>query len=326
MAELKRNTPMRNLIGLVSGAGTDMDTLNNNTALLEHQASMYQAMLAEQQAVIRETQAVVREREAAVREREAVVREREAIIDSLRAGQARSSLIAPPPAAEADLPAYITALLPQLEGWCTPRKALWLADLVSNMSGGRIGEIGVYGGRSLIPMALAARNRPDAMVYAVEPWRNSVAVEQATSPENDQWWREVDLDKIKLGFLTALVDCGLTSLVKIIELPSDEARGAFHAMRDYRFDLLHVDGSHAPGQALADVKNWLPLVAPGGILVLDDIGWETVASARDHLRATCDIISEISEESDICYGAYRTRATPQPPSHAWENRLSEVLA
>ncbi|WP_284257019.1 class I SAM-dependent methyltransferase [Acidocella aquatica] len=320
---------MSSLMDRVFGSEADNAVVKDCTSLLEQQAVMYQAMLAGHEAVIRETQAVVRAREETVREREAVVREREAVIDALRAGQNTRSLIAPADSTGADLPAYISALLPQLEGWCTLSKALWLVELVSNMSGTRIGEIGVYGGKSLIPMALAARNRPGAMVYAIEPWSNSVAVEQATSAENDQWWREVDLNKIKLGFVSAVMDCGLAGVVKLIELPSDEARCAFQAMRGYRFDLLHVDGSHAEGQALTDVKDWLPLVAPGGILVLDDIGWETVTKARDYLRATCDVIGEVIEDKNVSYGAYRTRPAPRAQefkTETWANMLSEVLA
>ena len=327
MAAFKQNMPVRGLMDRVFGSEAAGAGPEGGATLLEQQAAMYQAMLAEQDAKIRATQAVVRAREAVVREREAVVREREAEISALRAAQTTRLQVAPPDSAETDLPGYIRALLPRLEGWCTPRKALWLAELVTSMNGACIGEIGVYGGKSLIPMALAARSRPGAMVYAIEPWSNSVAVGQATSVENDQWWREVDLVKIKHGFISAVMDCGLSGVVKLIELPSDEARSAFQEMRGHRFDLLHIDGSHAEGQALADVKNWLPLMAPGGILVLDDISWETVTKARDYLRVACDVISEIGEETDVSYGAYRTRPAPQPlKAEAWATMLSEVLA
>ncbi|MDD2796080.1 class I SAM-dependent methyltransferase [Acidocella sp.] len=298
--------------------------MKDYTSLLEQQAAMHQAMLAEQDAKIRETQAVVREREAVVREREAVVREREAEINALRAGRDVPGRITPPPGG--DLADCIRAVLPQLDGWCSLQKALWLTELVTKMGGARIGEIGVYGGRSLIPLALAARDRPGATVYAIEPWSNSVAVEEATSEDNDQWWREVDLNKIKLGFISAVMDCGLAGVVKLIELPSDEARCAFQAMRGHKFDLLHIDGSHAEAQALADVQNWLPLMAPGGILVLDDISWETVTKARDYLRATCDVIGEVSEGSDVSYGAYRTRPALAEMPEAGATLLSEVLA
>ncbi|NNM56981.1 class I SAM-dependent methyltransferase [Acidocella sp.] len=317
---------MNGLMDRVFGSEADHAVVKDYTSLLEQQAVMYQAMLAEQDAKICETQAVVRAREAVVRERETVVREREAEINALRAGRDAPGRITPPPGG--DLADCIRAVLPQLEGWCSLQKALWLAELVTKMSGTRIGEIGVYGGKSLIPMALAARNRPGAMVYAIEPWSNSVAVEQATSGDNDQWWREVDLNKVKLGFISAVMDCGLAGVVKLIELPSDEARCAFQAMRGYRFDLLHIDGSHAEGQALADVKDWLPLMAPDGILVLDDIGWETVTKARDYLCAACDVIGEVSEGSGVSYGAYRTRQAPAlaEKPEAWATLLSEVLA
>ena len=305
---------MRNFLGRILGFESPLLQLETRVAVLMQQEITHQALLAVRDAQVREAQSFVREREATVRERESVVRERETTIELLKAFPASSdtgtwqggaSHGITPIAQSEDLEATILAILPQLDGWCTPRKALWLAGLIQNNSIRRIGEIGVYGGRSLIPMALAARGVAGASVYAIEPWDNGVAVEHATNAGNDQWWREVDLAGIKQKFITALLACNLTGIVKIAELPSNDARIAF-AAGGTRFDLLHIDGSHAEPQALADVMNWLPLVAPGGIIILDDIGWETVAKARDFLRAQCTIVEEVEENAQCSYGAYRT--------------------
>jgi predicted O-methyltransferase YrrM len=259
------------------------------------------AELALRDADIREAQAVVREREAMIREREGTVREREAAIELLQARHAGVEQQAP---AE-DLQLEIDRLLPRLEGWCTPRKAAWLAQLVTTHQAARICEIGVYGGRSLLPMALAARRLPGAAVWGIEPWSNAVATAYADAPEHEQWWAEVDLAAIKRSLFAAILACDLTAIVKLIELPSDAARLGCLSLPAMRFDLLHIDGAHAEAQACADVTGWLPLLAPGGIVVLDDIGWDSVARARDHLRRTCATIAEITESDTISYGAYR---------------------
>ncbi len=201
--------------------------------------------------------------------------------------------------------AMLESLTESLPGWCTPRKALWLAGLVTRNEARRICEIGVYGGRSLLPMALALRKTPGACAYAVEPWRNDVAVRTPMNAVNDLWWLNVDLQEVKSKFLCAILAHDLTGIVKIVELASNEARLAFLEDQQMRFDLLHIDGSHAEAQALADVRDWLPLVKPGGIIVLDDINWETVASARNFLRRSCMILEEIDEGEAGSYGAYR---------------------
>ncbi len=304
---------MRNFLGRILGFESPLLQLETRVAVLMQQEITHQALLAVRDAQVREAQSFVREREATLRERESVVRERETTIELLKAFPANTDTGTwqgiTPIAQNMDLEATILAVLPQLDGWCTPRKALWLAGLIQNNSIRRIGEIGVYGGRSLIPMALAARGVAGASVYAIEPWDNSVAVEHATNAGNDQWWREVDLGMIKQKFITAVLSYGLSEIVKIIELPSNHARITFTAAT--KFDLLHIDGSHAEPQALADVMDWLPLVAPGGIIVLDDIGWKSVAKARDYLRTQCTVIEEVEEEDKCSYGAYRTLGIEQ---------------
>lgn len=131
-----------------------------------------------------------------------------------------------------------------------------------------------------------------------------MAVACATNEENDQWWSHVDLKAIKDRFLSAVMAYDLTGIVKTIELSSNEARMAFLVDPGNRFDILHIDGSHAEAQALADVTDWLPLVTPGGIIVLDDIEWDTVKMARDHLRVACIVVEEVRESEDTSYGAY----------------------
>jgi predicted O-methyltransferase YrrM len=306
---------LRQFIGRALGFEAETLILENRIALMGTETTLYAAKIGEREAHVREAQSIVREREASIREREATVREREAVIEYLKTrresfinvvSNVESRQWVEPADNDADdLVVVIEGMLPQLAGWCSLQKALWLAELVSNSNATKICEIGVYGGRSLLPMAIAARRHPDAVAYAVEPWSNSVAVACATDEVNDQWWSRVDLKAIKDRFLSAVMACGLTGIVKIVELSSNEARMAFLANPDNRFDVLHIDGSHAEAQALADVVDWLPLVAPGGIIVLDDIDWDTVKMARDHLRAACIVVEEVRESEDTSYGAYR---------------------
>ena len=161
-------------------------------------------------------------------------------------------------------------------GWCTEEKARWLATLVTERRATSALEVGVFGGKSFLPMA-AAMTCWGGIAYGVEPWSSEISIAEPTNIKNDLWWTSVDMRAVKSNFYIAVARLGLASQVRMLESPSDQAR---HVFAEKRFDLIHIDGSHAPGQALRDVRQWSPLLSPGGVLVLDDITWPSLADAR----------------------------------------------
>jgi predicted O-methyltransferase YrrM len=209
-------------------------------------------------------------------------------------------------AERAALSARIVAALPAIEGWCTQGKAVWLSDLIGESACRTVLEVGIFGGKSLIPMALAVQHcAPGGKVYGVEDWSGDAAAETAMSAASDVWWREVELKAVKAGFLRSLLDNELSDIVNVLEMSADEAFRCLTALGLDQFDLIHLDGSHSDVRALRDVRMWTGLLRPGGILVLDDIGWPSVQPALDHLRSSCSIIEEVFESEGAAYGAYR---------------------
>ncbi|MCC6736613.1 MAG: FkbM family methyltransferase [Bauldia sp.] len=281
--------------------------------------------LAEREHAILEREATVRQREATIRQHEATIRalERELAVQA-EAPAPGSATIGAPQAPTAGvgnagdgrevamidrrspLEQRIKNAVPRMEGWCTERKALWLADLITRHRCESVLEIGIFGGRSLIPMALAVQALgAGGRVFGIEAWSNSVAIATETNAENDAWWSTVDMKAIKTGFLSSVVANDVAETVVVLEMSSDKAFAAIAAMGLGPFDLVHVDGSHSAEQALRDVRQWSSLVRPGGILVLDDILWPSVKAAREHVRASFSDIEEIVEGGTIGYGAYR---------------------
>ena len=188
----------------------------------------------------------------------------------------------------------IVASMAVLDGWCTPQKAFLLADWIINNPVELAVEIGIFGGKSLVPMAQAMRFAGRGVIYGIEPWSNAIAVETATNEANDTWWGTVDLNGVKRRFMEHVVSRQLSDHIKVIELSSDEALAVFAGPRfAQKIDLVHIDGSHAEEQALRDVARWLPLMRPGGIIVLDDICWPSVIPALQYLRDTCNPIAEV---------------------------------
>ncbi|HEX2943274.1 MAG TPA: class I SAM-dependent methyltransferase [Rhodopila sp.] len=185
------------------------------------------------------------------------------------------------------LPAEVARLILEaerrLEGWCSRQKAVCLAELVLAERPLVAVEIGVFGGRSLVPIAAALRHNGAGAIYGIEAWSPAVAVENTINDEHDSWWTTVEFDRIKHEFCQFVADTKLTSQVRIIEAPSVRAAGVFDTI-----DFLHIDGSHSILNAAEDVILYARKVRPGGIVVFDDVDWDSTTLARGLLDYLCE--------------------------------------
>lgn len=176
----------------------------------------------------------------------------------------------------------------QLEGWCTREKAAILIDLIFMTKAETVVEIGVWGGKSLVPMAQAIRALGKGQVYGIDPWdpRESVKGQEGA---NYNWWGSVNHDHILRGLQGKIAEFGLNSQITLVRATSEEAPPITG------IDLLHIDGNHGEACADLDVKKWVPLVRKGGIIIFDDMTWGTNASAVDWLNRSCIKLAEYTE-------------------------------
>eukprot|EP01060_Flectonema_neradi_P022059 TRINITY_DN3026_c0_g1_i1.p1 TRINITY_DN3026_c0_g1~~TRINITY_DN3026_c0_g1_i1.p1 ORF type:complete len:194 (+),score=39.70 TRINITY_DN3026_c0_g1_i1:573-1154(+) len=49
-------------------------------------------------------------------------------------------------------------------------------------------------------------------------------------------------------------------------------------------DIVHLDGSHEYEDVVVDLRDWWPIVRPGGVLYGDDYAWKGVAKAVEEFR------------------------------------------
>lgn len=159
----------------------------------------------------------------------------------------------------------IDAVLPSLQGWCEPEKAHALAAAVIAFKPTRIVEVGVFGGRSLIPMALACQANGKGVVIGIDPWTNAAAVDGYDGANRD-WWATVDLERVYREFVNHVSMLSLGSFVEVVRAKSDDAPVAAS------YDMAHLDGQHTD-QAVRDVHKFASRVRIGGLCILDDIGW-----------------------------------------------------
>ena len=57
------------------------------------------------------------------------------------------------------------------DGWCSIEKAYALASAIIALRPGVVVEIGIWAGRSLIPMALALKKVGAGKIIGIDPWR-----------------------------------------------------------------------------------------------------------------------------------------------------------
>ncbi len=154
-----------------------------------------------------------------------------------------------------------------VDGWCSVEKAQTLAMVVAVCHPKIVVEIGVFAGRSLIPMALAMKyEKYDGKIIAIDSWNAGDSIE-GQAPADAAWWNALDHQRIFDDFNAALLKLGIDSLVEIRRCRSDKTSVP------YPIDLLHIDGNHGL-TAVSDAQFYgVDGVRVGGLCCVDDIGW-----------------------------------------------------
>lgn len=152
-----------------------------------------------------------------------------------------------------------------MDGWCSVEKANDLALAVIKLRAAVTVEVGVYGGRSVAPMALACAEQDFGVVWAIDPWDQKASAE-GYDPVNANWWGNLDHEMIYQRFLAHLKANGLERFVKIIRKRSDDVEPP------KVLDIFHLDGQHTD-QAVKDIERFAPNIRAGGFCFVDDIQW-----------------------------------------------------
>jgi predicted O-methyltransferase YrrM len=188
------------------------------------------------------------------------------------------------------------AFMNQLQGWCTERKASTLIDIILKTRPNKIVEIGVYGGKSVVPMACALKAVGKGKIYGIDPWDNGAAVVGVMNQDNLNYWSTINLQAIKAELVRKIFQFGLEDSIVLIESTSEAAA----PIQD--IDILHIDGNHSDITSYFDVTKWAPLVKSGGWIILDDMTWYengtfTTARAAEWLDTHCKKFAEFKDVS-----------------------------
>lgn len=173
-----------------------------------------------------------------------------------------------------------------LPGWCSPAKGRWLADVIQRERLIHVVEIGVFGGRSLLAMALAVRQvGRGGFVLGVDSYDLGHQVEGVRLQPHIDWAQSIPFETLHANALSEIRSRGLQNHCAILRAGSLECAGLIGPAT---VDLLHIDGCHSVLASCRDVETWVPKVRPGGLVVLDDCEWESIQTARRILAGLCE--------------------------------------
>lgn len=159
----------------------------------------------------------------------------------------------------------IAAMIPTVTGWCSIEKGNDLALAVLKTKSAVSIDVGVWGGRSAIAMALAHAEQDYGVVWAIDPWSATASVE-GYDQVNAEWWGKQDHELVYQNFLASLKQHGVEKYVKVIRARSDDA-----PVPD-SLGVAHFDGQHTD-QTVRDVERFASNVTPNGFVFCDDIHW-----------------------------------------------------
>ncbi len=160
----------------------------------------------------------------------------------------------------------LESVVPKMDGWCTVPKAHALAATVFALRPELSVEIGVWGGRSLVAMALAHKEVGKGSVWAIDPWNRADSVEAQPHPADAKWWGQIDHQLVMNRFIQSLQTLNIAPVVKVIRARSDDVSPPDN------IGVLSLDGNHGPN-ALRDAERFGPKIKKGGVIFLDDVHW-----------------------------------------------------
>lgn len=154
-----------------------------------------------------------------------------------------------------------------MHGWTTPEKARLLYELTLKSKPAVAVEIGVFGGRGTVAVALALKELGAGRIYAIDPWSAGESAKGQVEPIAEKWWGEQDHEAVYQSFLWHMRKQGVEKFVAVRRETSDVT------VVPENIGLLIIDGNHGE-QAVVDAKKFAPQVVLGGFCLLDDLDWQ----------------------------------------------------
>ena len=170
-------------------------------------------------------------------------------------------------------------------GESNDQKIAAMMAIFSSAVKGDVIEIGSLAGKSAVVLALMARRYAIGNVLAIDPWLQETAT-QRDSPDtiSGDLMSEWNYETLPQNFTISLLPAGL-GIMNYLRAESAQGFDTYRNCLEVtspifgrvgyegRISVIHIDGNHDYAQVRQDCDLWLPLMAPGGWLILDDYLW-----------------------------------------------------
>jgi len=172
----------------------------------------------------------------------------------------------------------------KLRGWFDPITEKWYRDKINTIKNGKIVEIGVFGGASILSTVdICIKN--NNIICGIDPWEKMVNmngedikdVKKLKQAQKLLLDHRLNLQKIikELGYKHIKLIQGLSGDKKILDKFENES-----------LDLIFIDGNHSYIGALSDLQLWEPKLKKSGTLVGHDWHLKSVQKAANEFCAS----------------------------------------
>lgn len=185
-----------------------------------------------------------------------------------------------------DLRQQIETETPIMDGWTSLGRCFEMAQLVLEHLPKVVVEIGTFGGKATLPIALALRHAGCGKIYTIDPHHVAPCVE-GDNEANNNWWKGLNMDEIHSKVIQWIWRLGLEQIVIPIRARSQDVPELFPSAC---FAL--IDGNHSEEASCRDVNNYVPRVKSGGLIFLDDTDWDSTQKCQKIILETCEMIKE----------------------------------
>jgi predicted O-methyltransferase YrrM len=201
---------------------------------------------------------------------------------------------APDPTLAGAIQAAMETIAVDFAGGASVFKGVLMGSLVVTERLRTVVEIGVHRGRSLVALGVAARSTPGAHAWGIDPYSLAAYPDPTmggAGPEGvDEYLLQVhDFEAARADATGAIDRLGLGGACSLLVRTAADAAPALPRPVDF----LHVDGNHSEEAVRSDLAVYLPLMRPGGVVVIDDISWSSVRAAAEPALAGCEIVFEL---------------------------------
>jgi Methyltransferase domain len=188
-------------------------------------------------------------------------------------------------------------------GGASALKVLVLADLILGGGVVRVLEIGVYRGRLLLPLAEVMAWREGGVVFGIDPYSHDAAVQldaHERPVDLTRWSDGVDWEALFESVRGQIERRGLQSRCHLIRARSQDVPTQLpQALPPEGFEMLHIDGNHDRVAVSRDANLYIPTMRPGGLVVLDDASWPSIAPVLDNLRRDHELVFALLDPAGI---------------------------